>query len=74
MGAWIETAIQSNTTAESDVAPRVGAWIETDNKEVFIDVMKSHPEWVRGLKLGTSPEAMTPPPSHPEWVRGLKHC
>ena len=33
------------------VAPRVGAWIET-NVGLFADAaLKSHPVWVRGLKL-----------------------
>ena len=32
------------------VAPRVGAWIETDGKYYFHDGVRSHPVWVRGLK------------------------
>ena len=29
MGAWIETFMLGKVTAKVDVAPRVGAWIET---------------------------------------------
>ena len=34
-----------------DVAPRVGAWIETGIKEIIAVESRSHPVWVRGLKL-----------------------
>ena len=35
----------------SSVAPRVGAWIETQPRAGTIqDIIGSHPEWVRGLK------------------------
>ena len=34
-----------------DVAPRVGAWIETMNRALFREHQPSHPVWVRGLKL-----------------------
>ena len=34
------------------VAPRVGAWIETSARLVFVIVLMSHPVWVRGLKRG----------------------
>ena len=33
------------------VAPRVGAWIETSVVESPRSLDKSHPVWVRGLKL-----------------------
>ena len=33
------------------VAPRVGAWIETKFKDLEKQINKSHPVWVRGLKL-----------------------
>ena len=33
------------------VAPRVGAWIETDDLQLSDDDLLSHPVWVRGLKL-----------------------
>ena len=34
------------------VAPRVGAWIETSDKANAGDYGASHPVWVRGLKHG----------------------
>ena len=34
-----------------DVAPYVGAWIETANDAGAQAAKKSHPMWVRGLKL-----------------------
>ena len=33
------------------VAPYVGAWIETQKKRRIQRIQKSHPMWVRGLKL-----------------------
>ena len=33
------------------VAPYVGAWIETVRRELIFSLSKSHPMWVRGLKL-----------------------
>ena len=51
VGAWIETYPGAVEGCEAHVAPRVGAWIETC-REGFQEVSgKSHPEWVRGLKL-----------------------
>ena len=38
------------------VAPRVGAWIETVDREKKLTPSVSHPVWVRGLKL---PRAIT---------------
>ena len=35
--------------------------------------MRSHPTWVRGLKLVTLAIAVSSLSSHPTWVRGLKH-
>ena len=40
-------------------AHRIGGW-------------KSHPTWVRGLKLAPLKDAVTRHRSHPTWVRGLK--
>ena len=56
----------------ANVAPRVGAWIET--KRCFPQgvKIKSHPEWVRGLKLTSRSILYRSDRSHPEWVRGLK--
>ncbi len=36
---------------KKEVAPLVGAWIETNNCKIVVDgITKSHPSWVRGLK------------------------
>ena len=57
-----------------DVAPYVGAWIETQIKEIVLfAVKKSHPMWVRGLKLSVFVKCLRVIRSHPMWVRGLKH-
>ena len=40
-----------NSTTAYFVAPRVGAWIETDMMEQLREKSESHPAWVRGLKL-----------------------
>ena len=50
----------------------MGAWIETQQKYIYKLLFKSHPTWVRGLKLlaGVAVDAVAP--SHPTWVRGLK--
>ena len=34
--------------------------------------IKSHPTWVRGLKLFTKRKELPLKASHPTWVRGLK--
>ena len=36
-----------------EVAPHVGAWIETLAAEYVVVSDRSHPMWVRGLKLNT---------------------
>ena len=54
------------------VAPRVGAWIETDEEIEILNRMKSHPVWVRGLKLMVERQQFLRGLSHPVWVRGLK--
>ena len=50
MGAWIETTISINPQVNQNVAPYVGAWIETFNKSFDKMTDQSHPTWVRGLK------------------------
>ena len=40
--------------------------------EKKVVTLKSHPEWVRGLKLKKVGEFVKILLSHPEWVRGLK--
>ena len=51
MGAWIETNDKGSNKAKESVAPYVGAWIETVIRHEQLCKMKSHPTWVRGLKL-----------------------
>ena len=55
-----------------NVAPYVGAWIETTISVAASFGTLSHPTWVRGLKLVESPVLVRTPQSHPTWVRGLK--
>ena len=55
------------------VAPRVGAWIETlELNDLGYCTKRSHPAWVRGLKLADTREELIYLGSHPAWVRGLK--
>ena len=51
VGAWIETVDVTFIDFVSPVAPRVGAWIETMKPARSQRSHKSHPVWVRGLKL-----------------------
>ena len=55
-----------------DVAPRVGAWIETYLDLTSDQLSESHPVWVRGLKLSDLYRLFDFLLSHPVWVRGLK--
>ena len=73
VGAWIETTKVLLKTLMRLVAPLVGAWIETVVKanESNADA-KSHPSWVRGLKLEHDVRSLNYNQSHPSWVRGLK--
>ena len=50
MGAWIETLLEPLRKTIMEVAPYVGAWIETQTGifDEYID--KSLPTWERGLK------------------------
>ena len=63
VGATCETA---------QVAPYVGAWIETILKRQFLINLPSHPMWVRGLKHDKKRLNVLNYASHPMWVRGLK--
>ena len=54
------------------VAPRVGAWIETNLQNIQTCGNVSHPVWVRGLKLSAFRTISQNGMSHPVWVRGLK--
>ena len=51
MGAWIETVTKPSLSTLGIVAPRVGAWIETNVTVEGNISYRSHPVWVRGLKL-----------------------
>ena len=52
VGAWIETKKELISKRQKKVAPRVGAWIETVVMATMNqDTARSHPVWVRGLKL-----------------------
>ena len=50
----------------------MGAWIETHQATKDQNSYKSHPTWVRGLKLSRSKILINKRMSHPTWVRGLK--
>ena len=58
----------------ANVAPRVGAWIETTTEGVSFFSRSSHPVWVRGLKQQRRGSHQHHAQSHPVWVRGLKLC
>ena len=58
--------------AEYAVAPYMGAWIETATAKTIKNNCKSHPTWVRGLKLKLIWVFLQNVMSHPTWVRGLK--
>ena len=56
-----------------EVAPYVGAWIETLLEKDNQSYWTSHPTWVRGLKHCLRRVNIKLGESHPTWVRGLKH-
>ena len=72
VGAWIETVDGVKIKVHHVVAPHVGAWIETGRFVINPVQTKSHPTWVRGLKLAVLDIVSRSFPSHPTWVRGLK--
>ena len=72
MGAWIETVVLRYLSDGHGVAPYVGAWIETVLGCLDDNRTKSHPTWVRGLKLDIGDRVISDRGSHPTWVRGLK--
>ena len=73
MGAWIETVNTAVIVRPYSVASYVGAWIETFHIAITANARKSHPMWVRGLKLDKGYNYAFSGKSHPMWVRGLKH-
>ena len=72
MGAWIEIVCQMFFAPIKFVAPFMGAWIEIIGFGTYEDGAKSHPLWVRGLKLVEDDDSCEKHRSHPLWVRGLK--
>ena len=58
---------------QNEVAPLVGAWIETAKLAYEQTRGQSHPSWVRGLKHRKKRLYDKVIRSHPSWVRGLKH-
>ena len=50
VGAWIEINLGSFAGYALSVAPHVGAWIEINGVGNVVDLLRSHPTWVRGLK------------------------
>ena len=72
VGAWIETFHCLKPEFFDGVAPYVGAWIETLDEDIASAIVKSHPTWVRGLKLLLRCTWHVVVESHPTWVRGLK--
>ena len=69
MGAWIETLLGYINKNTHTVAPYVGAWIETyDTIDEDVD-NKSHPTWVRGLKLSVFGVNI-----YPQFRRTLRGC
>ena len=56
-----------------DVAPHVGAWIETSKSAcVCVGRRESRPTWARGLKLNETKFSLYCYKSRPTWARGLK--
>ena len=72
VGAWIETWHSILNISTFCVAPYVGAWIETSLHTRTKNLGRSHPMWVRGLKLEGLLILVRDLRSHPMWVRGLK--
>ena len=72
MGAWIETTVVPLCRGVGNVAPYVGAWIETSLHILQASNYTSHPTWVRGLKPLQPVSVSLDDMSHPTWVRGLK--
>ena len=71
----LKHSVNQNKRYFGDVAPRVGAWIETENnrnKRIRRD--KSHPVWVRGLKqllFGVGANGRVVAPRVGAWIETL---
>ena len=55
-----------------EVAPRVGAWIETDMVKLECESTRVAPRVGAWIETGYSPSSTPRWTSHPVWVRGLK--
>ena len=55
-----------------DVAPHVGAWIETFTLATGQERGPSRPTWARGLKRSSDERGWRSHQSRPTWARGLK--
>ena len=72
---WVRGLKRYSTDKQDErqqVAPHVGAWIETTLQRYDFIFIQSHPTWVRGLKPHILGNADLNVMSHPTWVRGLK--
>ena len=68
----LKPKVQPDAEQEPGVAPRRGAWIETERIESETQRAASHPAGVRGLKLCQGAKTLQLLQSHPAGVRGLK--
>ena len=62
--------------AREFVAPRVGAWIETNEYAKYIKEMMSRPAWARGLKHGQRVVLAHRPEVAPRvgaWIETIRH-
>ena len=73
MGAWIETKKLRKSLVDKNVAPHVGAWIETQVDLQTQNEETSLPTWERGLKHTLCSVLDLLARSLPTWERGLKH-
>ena len=58
-GAWIETLALAHSLIVALVAPHAGAWIETVLKQQVGFLLASLPTRERGLKHGSTPQAVS---------------
>lgn len=63
---------QPHAGDRTDVAPHVGAWIETGVMQSICKTWKSRPIRARGLKRTERPDGYYLRASRPTWARRLK--
>ena len=74
MGAWIETGVTIQTgVTGNEVAPHVGAWIETVNPAKHFGRMLVAPHVGAWIETCSHWKTGRCPGSRPTWARGLKH-